>query len=259
MIEAIQLEGKSASVMYMNNDGLPTSKEEAAAVYIMFADGSTRLGIVPKPAIKGDVAGHAFRGNQYTGGISGEYSAKEREWFTDMVSKQKEFVKNGGHPGVKYDTDVNQEKTTTEDLVKNLQMYSDLMEGRGVEAFVLKQGEPFTVPDTPPDIELGTPKECYSNAGKEVLFGHGNDYVEGYVYDSHLIPIQHAWYVEKGTNSVIDPTLGWRPSAAYYGVRINEDQLRDIILETKVWGAFWKDGIQPTDLLLGKQKGFNYK
>ena len=53
-----------------------------------FADALTKAGIgIPKPAMDGDVDGHSFHGNRWTGGIGGEFKAvnlqsKEfKDWF----------------------------------------------------------------------------------------------------------------------------------------------------------------------------------
>ena len=65
-----------------------------------------------------------------------------------------------------------------------------------------------------------TAKECYSNATKMMLDDPTKyDYVEGYYTSSHLpFPIEHAWLVDKGNGTVVDPTLGWQPTARYVGV-----------------------------------------
>lgn len=169
--------------------------------------------------------------------------------------KQKAYEKKNGHNGIRWDTDLSLKPMPIEQargLVK--------VGGGRLGDFVLQQGEEFSVPAEAPPMKLGKMKECFTNAGQEVLFGRDLEYVEGFVVKSDLpIPVHHAWYVRKGSNEVIDPTLGWSPGATYIGVRMSAEFLRKKILENKVWGVFVGPGDMFTKLVRGTDPDFKYK
>lgn len=85
----------------------------------------------------------------------------------------------------------------------------------------------------------GTPKMCYSNAGRVALGLDGFDfpeltYVEGYAISSLGIPLGHAWLVDEDGN-VIDKT--WPEGSGYFGIPIPRDGLAKIVLNSGVWGV----------------------
>jgi len=177
----------------------------------------------------------------------------------DLKKEQAKFTKNGANLGIRVDADLDQEALPTEELTRIMKMFP----AKSYEGWTLAHGEEFVSPATPPPIKLGTPKQCFANAGKYVamdsVFAKDDvEYVEGFVMDARLpFPIHHAWYVKSGTNEVIDPTMGWRPGAAYYGVRFDRAFLRKKLFDQKYYGLF-TDGLRPLPLILGEDEDYDY-
>lgn len=55
--------------------------------------------------------------------------------------------------------------------------------------------------------------------------------------------MQHAWCIDR-SGTVIDLTWSYQLGIEYFGVVFDTDALRDIVLETQVWGVF-SDGVRP--------------
>jgi hypothetical protein len=176
-----------------------------------------------------------------------------------LVDRQYEFEKDIKNRGIRVDAQLEGEQYPMEEFTKMLDFFPD----HSIEHFVRKEGEPFTVPDRPPQIDIMEPKQCFMNAAKKTAMTFSDDekydYVEGYVIDTKLpFPIHHAWLVERGTDKVADPTMGWRPTAAYYGVRMSRTYVRRKLVENGYYGIL-TDGTRPNDIVLGTDEDFDYK
>jgi hypothetical protein len=85
-------------------------------------------------------------------------------------------------------------------------------------------------------------KECFRNAALQAMRHPELTYVEGYV--EYIIPIEHAWLVDK-TGRVIEPTLRRKtPVKDYFGVPVKTEYLIKTITRNKLYGVFdfwnWK-------------------
>jgi len=116
---------------------------------------------------------------------------------------------------------------------------SPTMRYRGVEAFVLEKGAFFPGAPKPAGVKWGVQKQCYMNAYK--LADSDSDryaYVEGLALPDFEWPMgfEHAWVVDRQNGQVVDNT--WRkPGRAYFGVEMPLDKVRNVLLETKVYGV----------------------
>jgi hypothetical protein len=176
-----------------------------------------------------------------------------------LVDRQEVFEKDIKNRGIRVDAQLEGEQYPMEEFTKMLDFFPD----HSIEHFVRKEGEPFTVPDRPPQIDIMEPKQCFMNCAKKTAMTFSDDekydYVEGYVIDTKLpFPIHHAWLVERGTDKVADPTMGWRPTAAYYGVRMSRTYVRRKLVENGYYGIL-TDGMRPNDIVLGTDEDFDYK
>ena len=106
-----------------------------------------------------------------------------------------------------------------------------------IEKFVFDYGKEFEAAPRPKKYRRMTPKECFKNA-YALRFEDKLNYVEGYccAKDFHL-PILHAWCVEEGTNTVIDPTLQNPVNYLYYGVTIPQKLLLESVLKSRTYGV----------------------
>lgn len=227
---------------------------------------------------RGDVPGHPFRGNQWTDGEGGgagpsrtlraktgtstddwgdfkEYSGVQRDWMLETKRKQTEFEQKGGPKGVRYDHAERGQPPDDDDVEKALTFL-----GGPIGSFLKEEGQEFPVPKEPPPIKLGTPKECFMNAAHLVIQGEDlYDYAEGYMISAGVpFPIHHAWAIDKETGSVVDPTVGWDPSARYIGIRMDKVQLSAQLLKNKVYGVFLDRRMAPTKILT-KRTGYMKK
>lgn len=173
---------------------------------------------------------------------------------------------------MRHDADLTGERLPASDLTGYVNSVGDMqvknLQGRnipgvkygGPQDFVRNEGREFDPPDSPPQIKLGIPKECYSNATKMMLNnGDKYNYVEGYYASGHLpFPIEHAWLEDKATGKVVDPTLGWQPTARYMGVAYPKKFVVHKMVQNKYYGIH-SDGNTVNDVVLGLDKDFSYK
>lgn len=88
---------------------------------------------------------------------------------------------------------------------------------RTLQEFVREYGWWYEPNERPPQIALGTPNQCHTNAADLMLADNSLIYCEGYVlYRLGCIPVIHGW-VTDGTGRAIDNTLE-PPGLAYAGV-----------------------------------------
>jgi len=209
-----------------------------------------------------------------TGGQwAARYSGKQGDWMREHKAKQKEFAKSNPK-GLRYDAELTGERLPSEALVGYLKAFAQFQKQNaqqhglrygGSEDFVMGEGREFDVPEAPPAIKLGTPKECFSNAVDFIMQKDGLSekgryrYVEGYVMSPKLpMAIHHAWVEDTQTGLAIDPTLGWNPKARYYGVSFEPAYLRKKLVEHGYYGLFTGD-VMVHDLVLGKDADYKYR
>lgn len=90
-----------------------------------------------------------------------------------------------------------------------------------LEGFVLKCGFDYIKQPLPSNYERGYPKHCFHNS-YDLAVEEGLIYVEGYA--AGIIPIQHAWCIEPGSNKVIDVTTD--ALAEYVGIPFKMDYVK---------------------------------
>jgi len=118
-----------------------------------------------------------------------------------------------------------------------------------MEEFILKNGKFYEPKELPKDIPEGKVKDCFMNAWHLAIDRPDLTYVEGYA--SSIIPVLHAWCVDKQGN-VIDPT--WGTGKAYYGVLFTKDYIMKTAMRRKIFGIIdnYQEGYP---LLKEKPKG----
>ena len=174
----------------------------------------------------------------------GDYTPDQRGELRRLASDTAHLQATGAIPkGVRADAKLTGEPVPPEELQSFVAMLAgNYAPDKSVAAFLLKNGKAFEVPAAPPPITLMKAKMCYENSTKQsTVFGGDYDYAEGYVFPSGLVPLQHAWNVDRKTGTVVDFTMGWMPKAAYYGVTVPEQRLRHELSTSGVYGAFEKD------------------
>jgi len=204
-----------------------------------------------------------------------DYSESERQILRNHSKTQKAYLKNGGTPGTRYDVAQKGDRLPLGDLMGALAIYGahqrsiaeqhNFLYG-GTEEFVLAEGREHDLPKTPPVIPLGEAKQCYKNAADFVMQSHWSreepdryKYVEGYFMDTRIpIPIEHAYVLDTKTNTVIDPTLGWAPTARYIGVEFSYAEMAKHLAKNKYYGLL-SNGISPNPIVFGKDPDFKYR
>lgn len=107
-------------------------------------------------------------------------------------------------------------------------MGQDTLSPGAFERFVLKYGYEFKeVIGLPASMPPGQPQRCFGNAALEA---HCNPneyaYVEGYAYQYGLIPIAHAWLIDR-QGRVIDPTWNTSRPVEYFGVIFKHSYIKN--------------------------------
>ena len=122
--------------------------------------------------------------------------------------------------------------------------------------FTLKYGQPFYINEHTFRGKRGTQKLCFMNAFR---LSTGNPdryvYVEGQCH-INVLPIDHAWCIDRQTGAVVDPTLRANASGsvkpvAYFGVPFKDEYVLRTAVKTKVYGIISHTNM---DLLLGLDK-----
>ena len=99
---------------------------------------------------------------------------------------------------------------------------------RCYEELMLAHGRLMPQETAPCDIEMGKPKECFSNSQDLVLTDSTLTYVEGYAtYEQLPIAVPHAWTLNT-EGKVVDPT--WTQENRYYfGIALETNWLLDVL------------------------------
>jgi hypothetical protein len=85
----------------------------------------------------------------------------------------------------------------------------------GIEDFLEQHGQFWKVKSRPKQVPLGTIKMCFNNAFHQIVNDDRYYYAEGYAMG--IIPVNHAWIVDREDNKAIE--LTWpEPGVAYHGV-----------------------------------------
>lgn len=149
-----------------------------------------------------------------------------------------------------------------DELQHYLKVKAEFMEATGVPAgmvipprLLLTHGRSFETDEKTYAGKRGTPKQCYANAGKLALYNSDMIYVEGVI--AHIIPIDHAWCVNRKTGKVVDPTLkDGSNTKAYFGIPFSTEYLEEVVFSKKFWGLIshtnmdlFKGGVAPADFL----------
>jgi GNAT superfamily N-acetyltransferase len=222
---------------------------------------------------KGAKDGHVYKVDiEHEEQDTSDLSPIGKHWLSEFKREQKAFEKeNPNKLGLRHDADLTGERIAAKDLTNYVKTLGDYQrknaEGRnipgvkygGTADFLMHEGKEFDIPDKPPQVKLMIPRECYSNATKMMLRNPGKyNYAEGYYASSHLpMPIDHAWLVEKKTGMVVDPTLGWQPTARYFGVAYPKQFVVTKMLENEYYGIH-SDGNMMNDVVMGKDKDYKY-
>ncbi len=134
-----------------------------------------------------------------------------------------------------------------EELLKYLHLIASLRSERfptwkSYEAFVLCHGQFYTPGPRPSSIKKETNRQCFKNAA-DLVFRHPElTYVEGWGFN--MIPIHHAWCVTS-EGKVVDPTWKEPESCIYFGVAFPGNILTAILLQSEVYGVFYKVESRP--------------
>jgi len=206
-------------------------------------------------------------------------TGQEKQWMREFNQKQAAFERTG-KLGLRYDTELTGDRTPLSAITgymgasarfnrDNLERLnkeggnSDGWKYGGPADYLEHEGQEFDVPNEPPQIKLGTPKECYSNSANMALgwpSGPRNkyDYAEGLYASPHLpFPIEHAWLVDKKTGTVVDPTLGWQPKARYFGVRYPTTFVKKKLKQQGYYGLH-SNGVMANPVVFGVDKDMKY-
>lgn len=118
------------------------------------------------------------------------------------------------------------------------------------EELLLAEGQQFTrrAPVEPYGAKMRY-KACYENA-YNLVAANSTDlvYCEGYA--ASLIPVAHAWAVERGSGSVVDPTWDFEGEAVdYFGIPLKLQFISKWLVQTEHWGLFGGGQPDVEDLL----------
>lgn len=106
-----------------------------------------------------------------------------------------------------------------------------------LQRFVLAHGREWTAARLPRGVRRGQTGMCFMNATLLAFNRIDLTYCEGWAYRPGLIPLEHAWCVDRG-GRVLDPTWDRPEICEYYGVRIDTDRLMDLVGANGYYGLF---------------------
>jgi hypothetical protein len=99
----------------------------------------------------------------------------------------------------------------------------------GLDDFLLRYGQVWTGPPARPrGVRKGVPRHCFSNA--VVLASRDPDrfvYCEGKACG--IIPVHHAWVVDRHTHRIVDNTWTKQPGTVYLGVPLTIETVWEVI------------------------------
>jgi hypothetical protein len=175
---------------------------------------------LPKPRAAGDVEGHEFHGNQWSGGGGGGKSkaaSAERASQASLAAQQTHPL---AHPPVV------------------IGMTSRTVPHQDVKNYVAAYGQEFTSAPLPAGVEKGPDNQCYRNASLLVMEDKSLDFAEGFAEADGLpgLAFQHAWAV-KADGTVVDPTWKNPEKSKYFGVVYKRDAYLKHLYKSKFYGV----------------------
>ena len=124
-----------------------------------------------------------------------------------------------------------------------------------IERFVFKHGRDMR-PYADHPYEMGTPKECFTNAGEMALWDDDLTYVEGFAVRPKLgILIHHAWLMDQD-GCAVDVTWENTEDCHYFGIPFDRQTLRSEIKRTGYWGLLDSGKGVNVDFFLRFDPGF---
>lgn len=107
-----------------------------------------------------------------------------------------------------------------------------------VTRYVAAYGQEFKPSKLPPDVERGTPRECYKNASLLVMQRPDLTYAEGFARNKATgeLTFQHAWAVDHEGN-VVDPTWDNPEESQYFGVKYDRAAYLKYLYKAKIYGV----------------------
>jgi hypothetical protein len=118
----------------------------------------------------------------------------------------------------------------------------------GPHDFVLQRGQNFTPARPPPEAGQGEPRQCYENS-LMLMAMHPSRYVycEGFAWG--IIPVAHAWCLDRLSGLVVDIT--WEQVGfQYYGVPFTSEFAKAYTLRRGRFGIIedWENGYPLLDM-----------
>jgi hypothetical protein len=109
------------------------------------------------------------------------------------------------------------------------------------ERLVFRFGKEFPGHALPSKYKRGRPKECFNNAMNVSIY-HDIRYVEGFALSPKLIPVAHAWCLDKD-GRVIDVTWNKPEHCEYFGIIIPKKLLIQQVLKNNMAGVLddWRN------------------
>ncbi len=107
--------------------------------------------------------------------------------------------------------------------------------------FILQHGFPFEAAYLPEPYELGEEKQCFANAFTAALRHPELVYCEGYACG--VIPVHHAWCIDRLTKEVVEVTWTRDHAFGYYGIPMDLGYVIKIVIEKETYGVIddWKN------------------
>lgn len=105
----------------------------------------------------------------------------------------------------------------------------------GLERWLLEHGTVFPTCELAPS--LGTPRECFKNAGALAIEDPDLLYCEGLAASAKVpLMLPHAWLVDRQGRAL---EVTWaEPGQAYFGAVFQTSAYIEALEETRVWGIF---------------------
>lgn len=163
--------------------------------------------------VKGDVAGHEFHGNQWTGG--GGRNEVADGYMKSAIKNNFKAVIEARYGILKFD---------------DPKLYNQV---KAAGRFTASHGEFSNLQDKPAGVKQGDPRQCFDNAYKLALSDSKYTYNEGFATSSEKDGYQTVWHawVTDSSGGVIDNTFT-SPGTSYFGTKFPTDFVTAVRAET---------------------------